>query len=89
MGGCFREYPKMMRVHLPPDLQRDVQVVLATGAFRDTDDLIEKALRTLLMDSETLLEMQARAKRAEENPESLLDGEEVFEGLRTKYGLDA
>ena len=79
----------MMRVHLPPDLQRDVQVVLATGAFRDTDDLIEQALRTLLMDSETLLEMQARAKRAEKHPESLLDGEDVFERLRTKYGLDA
>ena len=72
-----------------PDLQRDVQVVLASGAFRDTDDLIEQALRTLLMDHETILEMQARAKRAEENPESLLDGEEVFEGLRTTYGLDA
>jgi hypothetical protein len=51
--------------------------------------LIEQALRTLLIDEKTLLEMQARAKRAEENPESLLDGEEAFETLRTTYGLDA
>ncbi|MFM7631255.1 MAG: type II toxin-antitoxin system ParD family antitoxin [Alphaproteobacteria bacterium] len=79
----------MMRVHLPPDLQRDVQAVLASGAFRDTDDLIAQALRTLLMDHETFLEMQARAKRAEESPENLVDGEEGFERLRTKHGLDA
>jgi Arc/MetJ-type ribon-helix-helix transcriptional regulator len=89
MGVSLREFSPMMRVHLPPDLQRDVQVVLASGAFKNTDDLIEQALRTLLIDEKTLLEMQARAKRAEENPESLLDGEEAFETLRTTYGLDA
>jgi Arc/MetJ-type ribon-helix-helix transcriptional regulator len=88
MMGDFVGKSPLMHVHLPLDLQRDVQAVLDSGAFENTDQLIEQALRTLLVDSQTIIDMQTRARQAEKSPEFLLDGEEVFEDLRKKYGLD-
>ena len=71
-----------MTAQLPAELQDFVRGALANGTFRSEDELLAEAIR-LLKERESLRE-DVRAGLAQLDRREVIDGDELFDRLRTK-----
>lgn len=86
-----------LRVSLPSKLEQLVQSGVQSGLYKDTDALIEEALQHFFEGpnaegmrdwSIICAEVKATLQRLDSGEEQVLDGEEVFADMATKFGLE-